>query len=154
MSEVSDSVRSFRTEFGFQGIFLLMLSFTQALPWIFFPIDNVLSWGWWTAATRTVSALLCPLIVWTLLDTGYRVGRDALHLRMGPLRKRIALDSITGVRTEGPMRGQHFGLGSVLIQIDHDGGSVAVSPREPDAFLAAIGHGHAELARDHGHAPD
>ena len=146
MSEAFDSVRSFRTEFGFQGMFLVMLSFTQALPWII-PMDNVLGWSWWAATTRTLSALLCPLIVWTLLDTGYRVGRDALHLRMGPLRKRIPLHSITGVRTEGPFRGQHFGLGSVLIQIDHDGGSVAVSPRQPDAFLAAIGHPADELPR-------
>ena len=143
MSEAADSVRSFRTEFGFQGIVLVMLSFTQAVPWIIIPMDNVLAWSWGQGLLRTLSALLCSLIVWTLFDTGYRVGRDVLHLRMGPLRKRIALTSITGVRTEGPMRGQHFGLGSVLIQIDHDGGSVAVSPREPDAFLAAIGHGHA-----------
>ena len=142
MSETSDSVRSFRSEFGFQGMVLVMLSFTQALPWII-PLDNLLTWSWWPALMRTVSALLCSLIVWTLLDTGYRVGGNVLHLRMGPLRKRIALNSITGVRTEGPVRGQHFGLGSVLIQIDHDGGSVAVSPREPDTFLAAIGHGHA-----------
>lgn len=147
MSEASDSVRSFRTEFGFQGIVLVMLSFTQTLPWIIIPMDNVLAWSWWDATTRTLSALLCPLIVWALLDTGYRVGRDALHLRMGPLRKRIALDSITGVRTEGPFRGQHYGLGSVLIQIDHDGGSVAVSPRQPDAFLAAIRHPADELPR-------
>lgn len=138
---MADGVRSFRTEFGFQGIVLVMLVFPQTLPWVI-PIDDVLTSSWWTAATRTLSALLCPLIAWTLLDTGYRVGRDVLHLRMGPLRKRIPLDSITGVRTEGPIRGQHFGLGSALIQIDHDGGSVAVSPREPDAFLAAIGYGH------------
>ena len=140
MSSRSDSVRSFRTEFGFQGIVLVMLSFTQAVPWIIIPMDNVLAWSWGQGLLRTLSALLCSLIVWTLLDTGYRVGRDVLHLRMGPLRKRIALTSITGVRTEGPMRGQHFGLGSVLIQIDHDGGSVAVSPRQPNEFLAAIGH--------------
>lgn len=139
VSETSDGVRSFRTEFGFQGIVLIMLVFPQTLPWII-PMHDVPTWSWWTAATRTLSALLCPLIVWTLLDTGYRVGRDVLHLRMGPLRKRIALTSIIGVRTEGPIRGQHFGLGSP-IQIDHDGGSVAVSPREPDAFLTAIGHG-------------
>ena len=131
-------MRSFRTEFGFQGIVLVMLSFTQMLPWTM-PMDDLLTWSWWPALMRTVSGLLCPLIVWTLLDTGYRVGRDALHLRMGPLRKRIALGSIKGVRTEGPIRGQHYGLGSVLIQIDHDGGSVAVSPRDPAAFLAAIG---------------
>ena len=146
MSETSDSVRSFRTEFGFQGIVLVMLVFPQMLPWIN-PMAEVLTWSWWTATTRTLSALLCPLIVWTLLDTGYRVGHDALHLRMGPLRKRIALHSITGVRTEGPIRGQHFGLGSVLIQIDYDGGSVAVSPRDPEAFLAAIGRGHGQSAR-------
>lgn len=131
-------MHSFRTEFGFQGIVLVMLVFPQTLPWII-PQEDVLTLSWWTAATRTLSALLCPLIVWTLLDTGYRVDGNVLHLRMGPLRKRIDLDSITGVRTEGPIRGQHFGLGSVLIQIDHDGGPVAVSPREPDAFLAAIG---------------
>ena len=136
------SQRSFRTEFGFQGIVLVMLIFTQMAPWTM-PMDNLLTWSWWPALMRTVSGLLCPLIVWTLLDTGYRVGQDALHLRMGPLRKRIALDSITGVRTEGPIQGQHFGLGSVLIQIDYDGGSVAVSPREPAAFLAAIGHARA-----------
>ena len=141
MSETSDSARSFRTEFGFQGIVLVMLSFTQALPWIIIPLDNVLPWSWGQALLRTLSALLCSLIVWTLLDTGYRVGRDVLHLRMGPLRKHIALHSITGVRTEGPIRGQHFGLGSALIQIDHDGGSIAVSPRDPDGFLTAIGHG-------------
>ena len=141
MIETSDSMRSFRTEFGFQGIVLVMLVFPQTLPWIS-PMHDVLAWSWWTATTRTLSALLCSLIVWTLLDTGYRVGRDALYLRMGPLRKRIALASITGVRTEGPIRGQHFGLGSVMIQINHPGGSVAVSPRQPDAFLAAIGHGH------------
>ena len=138
---MTDGVRSFRTEFGFKGIVLVMLVFPQTLPWII-PMHDVLTLSWWTATTRTLSALLCPLIVWTLLDTGYRVDRDALHLRMGPLRKRIALDSITGVRTEGLIRGQHFGLGSALIQIDHDGGPVAVSPREPDAFLAAIGYGH------------
>ncbi|MCY4012920.1 MAG: PH domain-containing protein [Gammaproteobacteria bacterium] len=142
MSETSDNVRSFRSEFGFQGMVLVMLSFTQALPWVI-PLDNLLTWSWWPALMRTVSALLCSLIVWTLLDTGYRVGSNVLHLRMGPLRKRITLDSITGVRTQGPVRCQHFGLGSVLIQIDHDGGSVAVSPREPDTFLAAIGHAHA-----------
>lgn len=141
MGQPPDSVRSFRTDFGFQGIVLVMLSFTQALPWII-PVE-----GWWPAVMRTVSALLCSLIVWTLLDTGYRVGRDVLHLRMGPLRKRIALNSITGVRTEGPIRGQHFGLGSVLIQIDHGGGSVAVSPRQPDAFLAAIKHAGDDLRR-------
>ena len=144
VTEPNDSVRSFRTEFGFQGIVLVMLVFPQVLPWIN-PMADVPEWGWWIATTRTLSALLCPLIAWTLLDTGYRVGRDALHLRMGPLRKRIALGSITGVRTEGPIRGQHFGLGSVLIQIDHDGGSFAVSPRRPDAFLAAIGYGHEQL---------
>ncbi|MCY3813384.1 MAG: PH domain-containing protein [Gammaproteobacteria bacterium] len=139
MSERSDGMRSFRSEFGFQGIVLVLLLFPQTLPWVI-PVHDVLTWSWWTAATRTLSALLCPLIVWTLLDTGYLIGRDVLDLRMGPLRKRIPLDSITGVRTEGPIRGQHFGLGSALIQIDHSGGSVAVSPRKPDAFLAAIAH--------------
>ena len=141
MGESTDGVRSFRTEFGFQGIVLLMLTFTQVLLWLN-PIHYVMPWEW-AATMRTVSALLCSLIVWTLLDTGYRVGRGVLHLRMGPLRKRIAVDSITGVRTEGPIRGQHFGLGSVLIQIDHTDGSVAVSPREADAFLDAIGQGPA-----------
>ena len=137
--ESAEIGHAFRTEFGFQGWAYVGLVGLQVLLWV---LPHPETWSWWQAALGTLSGLVCAVAVWALIDTGYRVAGGFLHLRMGPLRKRIALQSITGIRTEGPKLGTHFGLGRDLMQIDHVDGSVAVSPRDPAAFLAAIGHRH------------
>ena len=89
---------------------------------------------------QVLSAAMLMFIVYLMLTTKYRVLDSVLDVRMGPFNRRIELKSISAVFLKNnPWRGRLYGLGSDLVGIDHEGGSVRITPKDVDGFLAAIG---------------
>jgi hypothetical protein len=76
-----------------------------------------------------------PLVLWVLLGTRYVVTGEALLLQAGPFRFRAALADVESL-SEGTRRG----VGEVpRLRLAMRGGrSLTVSPRDPDAFAAAL----------------
>lgn len=86
-------------------------------------------------------ALLCVL-AWILLGTRYVMEQGVLVVRMGPVRKRIALRDITRVHRRRVQYGPMLGLGSDFIGIEYgENKSVNVSPRDTDGFIEAVKQG-------------
>ena len=86
------------------------------------------------------SAVILFLMVYLMLSTNYRVRDGVLDVRMGPLGRRIDLESISVVfLRDKDFRGRLYGLGTHLVGIDYEGGSVTITPKDIDGFLAAIG---------------
>ena len=96
--------------------------------------------GSWPMAGLGV-ALLC-VFGWILLGTRYVVGQDVLDVRMGPLRRRIPLNDVTGIHRHRMVDGWMLGLGSDFISIEFgQRPAVNVSPRNPDGFIEAVTQG-------------
>ena len=85
-----------------------------------------------------VLAIGAGLPLWVLAATGYRVDRDALAIRSGPFRWRIALADIRAVE---PARSW---LSSPALSLDRlrirhgRAGQVLVSPKDKPAFVQAL----------------
>ena len=87
-----------------------------------------------------LSTVMLILLIYLMLSTNYRVRDGVLDVHMGPFSRRIDLESISVVFLRGRgFRGRLFGLGTHLVGIDYDGGSVTITPKDIDGFLAAIG---------------
>lgn len=80
---------------------------------------------------------------WVLLGTKYLIQGDALHVSCGPLRYRIALDSIQSVT---PIK--TFRLGPALsrdkLEIRHSKGVLLISPTDKYGFVFDLGIGGEE----------
>ena len=83
------------------------------------------------------SFVICLAVL--MLTTGYRVVEGVLHLRMGPFSRRIPLDSVRSASEYGVKRGRTYGLGTDLLAIEYDGGSVCVTPKDMDGFAETLG---------------
>ena len=81
-----------------------------------------------------------------MLSTKYRVWDGALHVRVGPFSRRIAIDAITSVTDHGIAPGRVYGLGSDIIGIAYEGGAIDITPKDAEGFLAAIGFPSTRLA--------
>ena len=120
----------FRTGFGLP---LCLIMFALALNFI-----NA------TLLQSVLLFLLCAamlmITVYFMLSTKYRVQDGVLDVRMGPFSRRIDLELISAVFLKGKtFRGRLYGLGTYLVGIDYEGGSVSITPRDVDGLLAAIG---------------
>lgn len=86
------------------------------------------------------AAAMLMIMVYFMLSTKYRVQGGVLDVRMGPFRRCIDLESISVIFLKGrTFRGRLYGLGTQLVGIDYEGGSVSITPKDVDGFLAAIG---------------
>lgn len=86
------------------------------------------------------SAAMLMIMVYFMLSTRYRVQGGVLDVRMGPFNRRIDIESISTIYLKGEtFRGRLYGLGTDLVGIDYEGGSVSITPKDVDGFLATIG---------------
>ena len=88
---------------------------------------------------QVLSAVMMVALVYLMLSTNYRVEDGVLHVRMGPFRRRVDIASIKSVTDYGRSPGRVYGLGSHIVGIAYEGGSVDITPKDVDGFLAAIG---------------
>ena len=103
-----------------------------------------------TVMAIVVCAILpaAALPIWLLLATNYRVESGNLRVRCGPFSWTIPLDQIESVQ---PSRSV---LSSPALSLDRlrirygNGRSVLVSPRDKEAFLAAIGQSGTDSTQD------
>ena len=111
----------------------------------------LLGTAWIPLATGALGAFAIPVSAlhlagaglgfWVLYGTGYRIGERALHVRGGPFRWTIALDSIVAVTPTGnPLSSPACSLDRLCIE--HRGArgvrSLMISPTEKAAFLVAL----------------
>ena len=89
--------------------------------------------------TKVLAATASVLMAYFMLSTNYRVERGILHVRMGPFKRSIAIDSITSITGYGTTRGRVYGLGSDIMGITYEDGAIDITPKDSDGFLAAIG---------------
>ena len=86
------------------------------------------------------SAAMLMIMVYFMLRTKYRVQGGVLDVGMGPFNRRIDIESISAIFLKGnTFRGRLYGLGTQLVGVDYAGGSVSITPKDVDGFLAAIG---------------
>jgi uncharacterized membrane protein len=89
---------------------------------------------WWVAV---LLSLPVALMVWNLLGTYYVVTEDSLVIRCLLSRTTVRLDTVRALRASHDPRSSPA-LSRDRIDVEHDGGSVLVSPREKAAFIRAI----------------
>lgn len=89
---------------------------------------------------QVTSAAMLMILVYFMLSTKYRVQDGVLDVRMGPFSRCIDLESISAIFLNGKAFGSRcYGLDTDLVGIDYEGGSVSITPKDVDGFLAAIG---------------
>ncbi len=125
----------FRTAFGFP----LYLFVPLWLLYVFIAFATLQGSGWVTVLVQALSVAMVAFTVYLMFSTKYRVLDGVLHLRMGPINRRIAIESISAISDYGTTRGRVYGLGTNIVGIVYEGGSVNVTPKDIDGFLAAIG---------------
>lgn len=93
-----------------------------------------------------LGVVLLGLFGWILLGTRYVIEQGVLVARMGPYRKRIALDEVTKVHGDRLQYGPVLGLGSDFLGIEYGANkAVNVSPRDVDGFVEAVKRGTERL---------
>lgn len=125
----------FRTAFGyawvtfacFQTIFVLA-AFTWAA-----------GFGWPSVLYQTLTVFLVVLAVFLMLTTSYRVWDNVLELRSGPFRRRIPIALITSLSEYGVKRGRIYGLGTDIVAVEYDGGTVGITPKDTTGLATALG---------------
>jgi hypothetical protein len=92
--------------------------------------------AWWIAALLLGAGVALPL--WVLLGTRYHLDAGALHVRSGPFKWRIPVESITSITpTKDPRSGPALSLSR--LRVDYaNGKSLLVSPRDEERFLRAL----------------
>ena len=126
----------FRTGFGL-GLFYFL-----GAPWLIVVLLAIAHWNqsdWISILGRVLAIALTALMAYFMLSTNYRVERGILHVRMGPFKRSIAIDSTTSITGYGITRGRVYGLGSDIMGITYKGGAIDITPKDSDGFLAAIG---------------
>ena len=95
-------------------------------------------YGWTSMLLLGLSVAWAAFTLYLMLSTKYRVRDGVLHVRMGPFNRRVNIESIKSIIQYGAGLGRVYGLGSKIIGIIYDGGSVRVTPKDVSGFLAAI----------------
>lgn len=126
----------FRTAFGFpvwtNGA-LTLLQFVLAALYARGP-------AWQFAALfGTLGVLMATALVAFMLTTKYRVLDGVLHLRMGFWSRCIPVDTIESLSEYGIKRGRVFGLGWDLVAVECHGRPVAITPKDLDGLVGALG---------------
>ena len=125
----------FRTGFGLP-MWLILSTF--CLSYFNFAVLHGL--GGVPVVFQVLAAAMAVLVFYLMLSTKYRVQNGVLEVRMGPFSRRIDIESISSVFLKGKtFRGRLYGLGTHLVGIDYEGGSVSITPKDIDGFLAAVG---------------
>lgn len=120
----------FRTGFGFPLYLIVPVSVLNLINGTL--LQSVL--------LQVTSAAMLMIIVYLMLSTKYRVQDGVLDVRMGPFSRCIELESISAIFLKGnTFRGRLYGLGWDPVGIDYKGGSVSITPKDVDGFLAALG---------------
>ena len=134
MTTRSPSTTVFRTAFGYP-LYIHALS-VLAVGLSAFVVREP---GWLATLVR-LSAVAFPLIVALLMvSTRYQVLGGVLHLRMAFWRRRIPIETITSLSEYGIKRGRVYGLGTDILAIEYEGGSVGVTPKDKEGFVEALG---------------
>ena len=115
-------------------------------PWVVLPFLAYIAFFTPSVGPVWLSVLLKVLVAavvvchsYAMLSTKYRVEDGILHVRMGPFKRSVAIDSITSITDHGTPKGRLYGLGTDIIGITYEGGSVDITPKDVDGFMAAIG---------------
>lgn len=91
---------------------------------------------WITVAFSLLLTLGLPL--WLFLTTDYRVENGLCHVRSGPFRWTITLDSITSITpTRNPLSSPALSLDRLQIRYDSNK-TILLSPKNQAAFIAAL----------------
>ena len=124
----------FRTAFGLYLFFpACCLSFLALLA--FLGVGPV----WLSTLSKVFVAAMVPVVACFMLSTKYRVEDGALHVRMGPFKRSIAIGSITSITDPAIAPGRIYGLGSDIMGISYEGGEIDITPKDAEGFRAAIG---------------
>ena len=133
----------FRPWLGFRVCLLLAATCLSFVLFTLLPLHA----GVWVVLWALVAlmAIVIAYGMYVMLSTKYRIVDGVLHVHEGGLSRRIELDTISLVRLKGAMfRGRLCGLGTGVyihykIGVRHRDRRLFVTPRDVDAFLAAIG---------------
>ena len=93
------------------------------------------------ARTLIVSLLIISSVwmIWSLINTNYRITQGALILWCGPIRSRVQINNIQEI---GPSRniasGPACSIDRLYIRFKGNKGGVLVSPKDRDGFVNAI----------------
>ena len=121
---------SFRTAYGvalaFPGLGLAGVTMVQVAKLLRGELD-------WMIALSLGAWLLG---IWTAVATRYVLQDGVLYIR-GPRPRQVPVESIVWV-SDRQMEGPMFGFGSDFIGIECKGGTVNVSPHDPEGFKAAL----------------
>lgn len=125
----------FRTAFGFP----------LYMPWGITLMQFVLAAlisrgdGWYAAAHAGLGALMATTLVTFMLTTKYRILDGVLHLRMGFWSRCIRVDAIKSLSEYGIKRGRLYGLGTDIVAVECQGRPVAITPKDLDGLVEALG---------------
>ena len=135
MTTRSPSTTVFRTAYGFAVYPLVALSVMQVLLAVFVVHEP----GWQAVVFRIIAVVLPSITVLLMVTTNYRVIDGVLHLRMAFWRRRIPIETITSLSEYGIKKGRVYGLGTDILAIEYEGGSVCVTPKDLEGFVEAVG---------------
>lgn len=125
------------------AVFRTSIGWLFALPWALFFLNLLIvaqfATGGVSVALPWLFAAGVIIIAYLMRSTKYWVEDGILHVRTGPFKRSVAIDSITSITDHGTPKGRLYGLGRDIIGITYDGGSVDITPKDADGFMAAIG---------------
>ena len=135
MTTRSPSTTVFRTAFGFPLYLLVALSVLQLVTAVLVVREP----GWETVLFRTLAVAFPLIVVLLMVTTRYQVLGGVLHLRMAFWCRHIPIETITSLSEYGIKKGRVYGLGTDLLAIEYEGGSVGVTPKDLEGFVEAVG---------------
>ena len=86
-----------------------------------------------------LGVLMAAALVAFMLTTKYRVLDGVLHLRMGFWSRSIPVDTIKSLSEYGVKKGHVYGLGWDLVAVECQGRPVAITPKDLDGLVRALG---------------
>lgn len=126
----------FRTAFGFP----VCINWALALLQLVLAALHARGSDWQFAALfGALGVLMAMGLVAFMLTTKYRVLDAVLHLRMGFWSRRIPVDTIKSLSEYGIKKGRLYGLGSDLVAVECQGRPVAITPKDLDGLVGALG---------------
>ena len=82
---------------------------------------------------------MATTLVAFMLTTKYRILDGVLHLRMGFWSRCIRVDAIKSLSEYGIKRGRLYGLGTDIVAVECQGRPVAITPKDLDGLVEALG---------------